>query len=471
MRRVYCNVFAELLTGAGRSCSSYLSQARHGVWAHRGFRTLSSPSVKRMPLIPKANASFSTSVATAGQQAASYVKLNLPGDALDGACIDALYLRDSCDCSYCVDTSTRQKLFETSSLPLKLTARSTEWLSDGSLQVHWENDMRGFEDHRSVFPRSFLEQSQSLKKRRQASFNSWEPVAWDRTILEKTLHALSFQFLDYMQRDDVLQGLVTALHVYGLAFIQGVPSDQLSIRRMGQRIGPLKSTFYGETWDVKARPSPINVAYTADDLDFHMDLLYMVDPPSVQLLHCIKQSTSGGESRFSDGVCAFDRLQQESPELVQALVGFPVTYRYKNDGHWFQQTRHFIEGGTSNRIGNRRPPDTVRYDYPTDYETMNWAPPFHGPLEQVDLGGADRGSISIGEYVEAANAFKRLLADESAVFQTKLEEGTCVIFNNRRVLHARRPFSSEGGERWLRGCYIDGDYLRDKFRVLSQSSS
>ncbi|KAI4156264.1 MAG: hypothetical protein LQ340_000411 [Diploschistes diacapsis] len=304
----------------------------------------------------------------------------------------------------------------------------------------------------------------------RASYNFWDYVAWNRNMLERNLNTLHFQYQDYMGNAGTLQQLVNKLHSFGLAFIDAVPPTETAIRGLAERIGPLKHTFYGETWDVKSTPSPINVAYTADDLDFHMDLLYMVDPPYVQLLHCIKQSTQGGESRFADGVRAFERLQTEHPELVQPLVEFPITYYYKNNGHWFQKTRRFIEGGS--QIQSRSKPEARRrYEYPKDYETINWSPPFQGPLEQVDPTNRSGNAISVGRYVEAANAFKRLLCEESAVFETKLEEGTCVVFNNRRVLHARRPFSNEGGERWLKGCYVDGDYLRDRFRVFAEAGS
>lgn len=42
-------------------------------------------------------------------------------------------------------------------------------------------------------------------------------------------------------------------------------------------------------------------------------------------------------------------------------------------------------------------------------------------------------------------------------FEETLKEGECVVFNNRRVLHARRAFDTESGERWLKGTYVDWD--------------
>lgn len=54
-----------------------------------------------------------------------------------------------------------------------------------------------------------------------------------------------------------------------------------------------------------------------------------------------------------------------------------------------------------------------------------------------------------------------------------LREGDAVLFDNRRVLHARTSFTNDGrvgadGEmdRWLKGCYLQVDTVLDRARVL-----
>jgi gamma-butyrobetaine dioxygenase len=64
-----------------------------------------------------------------------------------------------------------------------------------------------------------------------------------------------------------------------------------------------------------------------------------------------------------------------------------------------------------------------------------------------------------------------------------MEEGDLVLFDNRRVLHARRAFrdwtdaeKEERGitipegepSRWLKGCYLDGEVVWDKLVVLNK---
>jgi len=49
-----------------------------------------------------------------------------------------------------------------------------------------------------------------------------------------------------------------------------------------------------------------------------------------------------------------------------------------------------------------------------------------------------------------------------------MQEGDCVIFNNRRVLHGRREFDAKEGERWLKGTYVDTDVFMSRWRVLHE---
>jgi gamma-butyrobetaine dioxygenase len=63
-----------------------------------------------------------------------------------------------------------------------------------------------------------------------------------------------------------------------------------------------------------------------------------------------------------------------------------------------------------------------------------------------------------------------------------MKEGDAVIFDNRRVLHARTEFREWGDEdrplnienakegeasRWLKGCYLEADAVWDRMRVLN----
>ena len=71
--------------------------------------------------------------------------------------------------------------------------------------------------------------------------------------------------------------------------------------------------------------------------------------------------------------------------------------------------------------------------------------------------------------MDAMREFEIELEREGATFELRMEKGQCVVFDNRRVLHARREFKEtegkEGEERWLKGCYVDADAGWGRWRV------
>ena len=94
---------------------------------------------------------------------------------------------------------------------------------------------------------------------------------------------------------------------------------------------------------------------------------------------------------------------------------------------------------------------------------VTWAPAFEGPL---DVAEAD-----IEPYYEAHATFARLLDASPTRLETRLHPGDLVCFNNRRVLHGRRAFQLNGGQRHLRGCYVNIDEFKSRLCVLLATST
>lgn len=81
---------------------------------------------------------------------------------------------------------------------------------------------------------------------------------------------LTIDYASYMKSSSVLHKALDSLQQYGLLFLSSVPSDSESISRIASRIGPLRNTLYGSTWDVKSVPNAKNIAYKSSNLGFHM---------------------------------------------------------------------------------------------------------------------------------------------------------------------------------------------------------
>jgi alpha-ketoglutarate-dependent taurine dioxygenase len=94
---------------------------------------------------------------------------------------------------------------------------------------------------------------------------------------------------------------------------------------------------------------------------------------------------------------------------------------------------------------------------------VNYAPPFQAPFE---IETADKkGKANWRRFVASFKEFAAFTDREDMMYEDTLRQGECVVFANRRVLHARRAFDVTSGERWLKGTYVDWDDFQSKLRV------
>ena len=376
-----------------------------------------------------------------------------------------IWLRDACTCSQCLDVSTRQKVFQTCDIPVNIEATILQETKD-AFKVAWKNDVLGYEsDHISIYPKDELSPNSNPRDAQSAEFSTATPneiiVPWAESSSKQLTSLL--QYDAYLSSDDVLQAALLHLKKYGLIMLNEVPRSEEAVERIASRIGHLRETFYGRTWDVKSVPKAKNVAYTNRFLGFHMDLLYMSDPPGLQLLHCLENSCKGGTSLFADGFQAALSLKQEaeidvrqgqqavekaSSEATQSdyeiLTSFQQQFHYRNAGHYYRFHHPLIQRDSTNRI-----------------EAVNWSPPFQAPFERDS-----KVWRYLVRYVQAARRFAELIEEPKNRIEFRMEEGQCVIFNNRRIVHGRRDFDTATGERWLKGAYIDTDVFNSRCREM-----
>ncbi|KAH7907810.1 hypothetical protein BJ138DRAFT_1159160 [Hygrophoropsis aurantiaca] len=365
------------------------------------------------------------------------------------------WLRDACRCPSCVHPSTSQKLFRTSDLSSNLKpATDGVILSEDGVHIKWTDG------HESFYSNSFLERHSSLSK--LSSFHKEvEPITWDHPSISKTPDL----YLPYDTLGDPSQLLraITQLTQYGLLFITGVPnritnSDTCELRTLANIFGELRETFYGVVWDVKNVRNSRNIAYTNLDLGLHMDLLYFQHPPRYQILHCLRNRVIGGTSIFVDAFHAASVLRKQNPQDFDALVNTRVPFHYINDGHHLRHEHPTIELAM---------PVTTSESAPV-IKHINYSPPFQAPLLLHSTPPT---------FYEALRRFTSLLDDAANHYEHTLQEGDAVIFDNRRVLHARTAFSDgDGGDvgetnRWLKGCYLEADAMLDRGRVLKTKLS
>lgn len=357
-----------------------------------------------------------------------------------------IILRDACVCSMCVDPHSGQKNFKTSDIPVNIKAESMNLKEDG-LHVKWINEIPGFQSHESVIPLDFIYAvPYTLSNTSQDA-----PRSWDCRTMQQLLPTLRFDYSQYINQSKTFHKVIKSIRKWGLVFLNGVPKSEEAVEKIASRIGPLRNTFYGKTWDVVSVNEAKNVAYTDKYLGLHQDLLYMENPPGIQFLHCLKNNCKGGESLFCD---AFRVAEQLSSSDYDVLSKEKIGYHYEKAGESYQRSHPVLEidpKDQSNAIGRPLP------------LFVNYSPPFQAPF------ALNFRSSTFTKFVQSLGRFAQGVESVENVFKYKLLPGECVIFNNRRVLHGRECFEAQANERWLKGCYLDSDVFLSCLRYIQMA--
>ncbi|ETN42738.1 uncharacterized protein HMPREF1541_01896 [Cyphellophora europaea CBS 101466] len=373
-----------------------------------------------------------------------------------GKCtVSPVYLRQACTCNKCVDPSDGQRNFSLAYIPKDIEIRNHHQDEHGNHVVQWSKDAPGFDsDHVSVYSVGKVKAEViSHKMANRGMYDRYQQL-WNgkRFPLEQT----TIPYDDYMSSPESLALALHYLWRYGLIFIRDVPPDEDSVSKLAERIALLRNTFYGKTWDVRSKPNAENVAYTSRYLGFHMDLLYMKEPPGLQLLHCIENTCEGGESAFADTFQALYHLARHKPMLYTQLLGKQITYGYQNGPYSYFDTKNLVS-----RTLPTAPEKKKRFTQKVDHQTYQlmrtvdrvyWSPPFISSNLDLAFSGSRR-QIELGQG--AMKAFSDALENDGLRVETKLPAGTCAIFDNLRIVHARKAFNTNSGHRWLRGAYLD----------------
>jgi alpha-ketoglutarate-dependent taurine dioxygenase len=369
--------------------------------------------------------------------------------------INPIFLRDACDCHLCVDPSTRQRNFSVADIPVDIQPVLKETDASGALHVAWVQDVPSFDSsHVSVFSKERLQRGFQT---RVSPIQSADRQLWTKDDFVRDGCWMDYE--NFVANEESLKKALASLVRDGLLFITGVPPESTSVGTIAERIGPLKNTFYGSTWDVRSKADAKNVAYTSKYLGFHMDLLYLKQPPAYQLLHCIHNSCAGGESRFVDTFKAASIIAKENPTHALRLTNQRLAYEYLNDNQQYYHAWNIfhMKKAFGRSVDLESTPNAIE----NSLDTVNWSPEF---LASPSIRPSN--DYRMTSDLHAMKFFAQTLERDELVYEVKMDEGTCVIFENRRVAHARNAFQTGTGERWLRGAYLDGDVVASKLNTL-----
>ncbi|MGH0142551.1 UNVERIFIED_CONTAM: hypothetical protein FKN15_001916 [Acipenser sinensis] len=244
-------------------------------------------------------------------------------------------------------------------------------------------------------------------------------------------------FEEVVREDEAAFAWLHTLRRVGIVLLKGAPVEQGQVTRLSKRIGYHRLTFYGHTWQVQDKADANNVAYTSEKLSLHTDYPALHNPPGVQFLHCIKQAAEGGESEIVDGFHTANQLRKENPEAFRLLTSLRVDFTDTGADYCdfqVQSKNAIIDVDCDGQVVR------INYNNATRDSTLDL------PLEQVQ------------PFYSALRAYVDVMSRPENVVTYRMEPGDVVTFDNWRLLHGRRSYTSVPGHaRHLEGVYLDWD--------------
>ncbi|MER7767710.1 TauD/TfdA family dioxygenase [Kitasatospora sp. NPDC096140] len=336
------------------------------------------------------------------------------------------WLRDNCPCAECRDPRNGQKLFQINDLPEDLTiAASTE--SDGRLEVLWSDG------HRSRYPLDWLAEEDEGDGRTEQGKRLWAAADFARGIPEA-------EWETYLTDPAEQAAVLAAVRRSGFAVLRGVPAVERQVLRVAESFGYVRVTNYGELFDVRVEPDPNNLAFTSAAIAPHTDNPYRDPVPTLQLLHCLENSATGGDSGLVDGFKAAAVLRAEAPADFETLTRTPVPFVFRDRRTELRADRPLIDVDALGRIRE------VRFN-------------------NRSIGTLRGSGEQLSAFYAAYRRFAAITLRPELQLTFRLGPGDCLVFDNTRLLHARTAFRQDG-HRHLQGCYADLDSLSSTLAVL-----
>jgi len=323
-----------------------------------------------------------------------------------------------------------------------------------------------------------------------------EPIMPRRSSSSSSPHDDDLASYGNERQEDALFRTLDAVVENGAVLIRNAPSSRSpehdggddtaaasTVSNLGRLFadGLSHGHLYGDAFHVRSVSHAKNIAYTSEPLPPHQDLAYYESKPGLQLLHCIRNVCTGGESTLMDAMAAATEFRTLAPDLFDVLASVDATFlKQRRDADMLYRSPHIdVDAASGCVVGIR------------------WSPPFEGPV----FGPED----VVEDYFVAYAAFERMLDNSlprelyiaplapaleaqlrdyanEYTWERQLKPGDVLVFNNQRMLHGRRGFDlaapsaaaaagntgggSDGAQRHLAGCYTNMEETLSKYRLL-----
>ena len=344
-----------------------------------------------------------------------------------------LWLRDNCPAAFHKDT--RMRNFNILSVTKKIKPIDFRFTSK-SLHVSWSEN-----NHNSIYNLKWLRDNCYTEKNLKKYKSDYK--LWNSQFANK-IKLVVYDYKKIVSDEKELKKWLQAIYSFGIAIVENAPTKNKSAFKILDKIGKYRETFFGTPFEVINIYKPNNQAYTADALPNHTDLPYYEYVPGYQFLHCLKNDADGGNSTAVDGFAVAEYLKNKEFKKFKLLNQHEVIFK-DNDY-------------TQKNIRVQKSP-IIKLNKNNDYEEIR--------INLGAMGTLDLSPNIMHHFYEAYTYFYQQLHNKKFQIEFRLKAGDIFCFDNRRVLHGRKKFDANSGNRHLQGYYIEREEIISNLNYLN----
>lgn len=344
----------------------------------------------------------------------------------------AIWLRDHCQMPQSRDPINGQRLINITDIPADISIASVQQDDDLVIVAFLPGN------HISKFSTQWLRENCYCLNQQFDDRSEVSKQLWSGDSFASGLPACDYPA--FCQSKQQKYSALQAVKDFGFVLLHEVPCEDGEILKVIKQFGYVRETNYGALFNVRSEINANNLAFTNLGLGCHLDNPYRDPVPGIQLLHCLESSTTGGESILQDGFMAAEILREENPKHFEILSRQWINYRFEDSNTDLHSRAPIIEVNDRNQVVK------LRYNN-RSIATLKL------PAEQIK------------SFYTAYRQLAEIIEREDLQINFKLGAGDLMLFDNTRVLHARKAYS-DGGIRHLQGAYSDLDGLYSTISIL-----
>ena len=336
-----------------------------------------------------------------------------------------LWVRERSKEKDAVDQSNLQRLYDPESITEDLKFKNVEMCDEKSVIIHFSDEYKA--------KYCLYELLSELNKKQILP----EKIHWNTSDLDTERLLFSYEKDETAQLLNILE----YYHKYGFVIVEGLKAQKGEIINFAERIGFIRETNFGKTFDVVSVQNPIDQAYTSVELGSHTDNPYRKPVPSIQFLFCIENTTIGGDSTIVDGYKVAEDLKKNDRQAFDTLSNVIIKFKYQDKDSILENESKIIDLNDEGEFQQIR---------------------FSNRLDFVPYDSQEK----LTEFYRAKRKFHKMINSKHYIKQFRLPPGGLLIVDNYRVLHGRTSFNTSEGHRFLQGLYIDHDSMESKYKIL-----